>query len=623
MAEVKQSAPIPVGYKPTIDRTSTRAGETLAWWDADKVRFVRGKPRKINGWQKAFPGQLLGVPRSMIIWNNLNGQQFLGIGTAWKYYAERGGSVVDVTPIRSGPTALTTDPITTSAAGSGVVTITHATHGAAVNDFVTISGATATDGLTTGQLNKEHQVISISTNTYTVDTGGVATSGSVTGGGAVVQATYQLTTGTDSASLGPGWGAGVWGRGTWNSEASTVVFGAQLRVWSQDTWGEDLVINPRGGKVYLYDSSAGGRATDISTLPGASDTPLRADQIIAAGDVRIMFAFGTNIIGTSTYDPMHYRWCDLENLANWTSTTTNAAGGQNLPIGSLFMQAVRTRQELVAFTDKAIYAIQLIGGEDVFSQRMVYETSIAGPKAAAAQNDNVYFMGLRDFYVYSGYVRSLNSPLLDYVFDNINKEQIWKVHCALNSLYNEVWWFYPSASSPEVDKYVIYNYQDGTWSIGSLVRTAWVDHAGSLQVPRAADASGYIYDHETGLDDGSTAPPTAISSYIEGSYVALGDGYRQGFLRSIWPDLTFNGSTSANPSANLVIKLIDKPVESVHSTTTSASARTSTSPVETITDRLDIGVRGRYGAFRIENNGLGDMWSLGVPKILITPDGRR
>lgn len=621
MVAGKTSVPVPVEYKPTIDRTSTRAGKTFSWWDADKVRFLSGKPRKIGGWQKAFSTQLQGTPRTMITWSALDGTAAMGIGTNLKYYTDEGGAIADITPIRL-TASLAGNPLASSS-GSGIVTVTHTNHGALENDFVTISGATTFGGLAVGFLNKEHQITAvIDSNTYTIDTGGTASS-STSGGGASVSAEYQLNTGLDSAVLGTGWGAGTWGRGTWGSAASVVTFGSQLRVWSNDTWGEDLVINPRGGAIFYYDISAGSRAVNISTLSGASDTPTVADQVLSAGDARIMIAFGTNIIGTSTYDPMHYRWCDLEDLADWTPTTSNASGGANLPIGSMFMQAVRTRQEIIAFTDKAIYAIQFVGGEDVFAHRMIADFTIAGPKSAVVVNDRVFVMGLRDFFVYDGFFRPMNSLVREYVFTDINAAQIWKSYGATNSIFNEVWWFYPSSSSEEIDRYVIYNYEEGSWCIGSMERTAWADHAGSFHVPRAADSSGYIYDHETGLDDGSTTPATGITAYIEGSAVELGDGYRQGFLRSIWPDLTFNSSTATSPSASFIMKLADKPFNSLHSTSTNSVVRTATSPIEAGTSRVDVGKRGRFVAFRIESSDVGVDWILGTPRVIVTEDGRR
>jgi len=622
LAESKRSVPVPVQYKPTVYKNSTKASDTLTWWDSNNVRFVDGRPRKIGGWVKFTKMSVTGVPRSLFYWSALDGSSRMSMGTNSKYYVVRAGSPEDATPLRRTANPLGASPIATSS-GLSTIVVTDTAHGADVGDYVTLSGATAVGGIGTGSLNKEFLIIAATTNTWTADTGTAAGS-NTTGGGSSVKAEYQITVGLSSAVVGTGWGAGGWGRGTWGSSSTTTAQGTNLRLWSDDAWGEDLVFNPRGGAIYYYTTgSPGTRAVNLSALPGASDTPVVADQILMAGAVRIMIAFGTNKIGSSTATPMFWRWCDLEDIADWTPTTTNASGDNIFPVGSIHMQALRVRRGIAAFSDKALYFIQFVGGEDVFSFDMVSDKiSIISPRAAIFAGDKLFWMGRYNWSIYDGRVTELDCGLRDYVLKDINTSQAWKIHAASNVNQNEVMWFYCSAASSEIDRYVCYNYKDNTWVPGTISRLAWVDNAGSLSLPRGVDSSGYIYDHETGTDDGSTTPPSAITAFIEGSSVALGDGYEAGFLRSLWPDLSFAGSTAETPSATLTVKMSDKPGSADHATKSVVVSRVTSSP-ESVTPKLDIGKRGRFASFRIESSGIGVTWSLGLPRILATTDGRR
>lgn len=613
--------PMPLKFTPGVVRDRTRRANEMGWWDCDKVRFVQGLPQTIGGWSKPFESAVIGAPRALFGWVDLNGFQLMGIGTHVKYYVEEGGGLTDITPIRRTVT-LGANPIATSN-GSGIVTITDAAHGAMAGEFVTISGATAFNNLTTDELNQEFEIITVTTNTYTVDTGGSANASS-SGGGAAVEAEYQITAGLETAVAGGGYGAGAWGRGGWSSAAVITVQGAQLRVWTQDNWGEDLLINPRGYPIFYYDrSNPSDRALDLNDLPGASDAPVIADQVIVASEQRHVLAFGCNELGGTDADPMIWRWADQESVVDWTPSASTAAGGNRFLIGSRFMQAIKTRQEILAFTDRALYSVQYVGVPDIFTQRLISpNVAIASPRGAGFFGDTVYWMEARGFKLYNGQVRDMPCPLSEYVFRDINLFQLWKCHCAVNQLYSEIWWFYCSADSEEIDRYIMVNVNDGTWVNGTLARTAWLPN-NVFTLPRASDPDGYIYDQETGYDDGSTSPTTPLQAFAESSPFLIGHGSRAVRIKSVWPDLDFLDSIAVAPEATLVLKLQDKFGTQTHATTNSDVIRTVATPIEVFTDRVDIGKRARMVAFRIESNTIGTQWRLGTPHIELRPDGRR
>lgn len=612
--------PLPLTFEPGVVKDRTRRANEFGWWDTDLVRFVEGLPQTIGGWSKPFATAMTGAIRSLFGWIDLDGLQLMGIGTYAKYYTEAGGTIEDITPIRR-TAALGANPITTSA-GSGIITITDTGHGAAAGDFVTLSGATLVNAITAASINVEHEILTTTVNTYTVNTGGTA-SANGSGGGAGVTATYQLSAGLDTTVVGAGYGAGTWGRDTWDSIASTTAQGAQLRVWTQDNWGEDLVFNPRGGAIYYYDRSSPARGVNLDTLPGASDVPLFCDQVMVASESRHLLAFGTNALGSTSPDSLVWRWPDQETLTDWTPSSTNTAGGLRFLIGSRFMQAVKTRQEILAFTDAALYSVQYVGEPDIFTQRLISpNVKIAGPKAAGYLGDSVFWMGTRGFHFYNGQTGDIPCPLKEFVYRDINLYQLWKVHCAVNTLYNEVWWFYCSAGSEEIDRYVMVKVPEMTWANGTLPRTAWLD-AGTFTLPRGGDLDGYIYDHETGSDDGSTTPPSALLAFAESSPFAMANGVRAVRIHSIWPDLDFLDSSAATPAAAMVLKLQNRPGAALHDTTNSSVSRIVTAPIQQFTDKVDIGKRGRFMSFRIESSATGVQWRMGTPTLILRPDGRR
>lgn len=615
--------PVPLKFNPQVVKDSTRRAGEMSYFDCGNVRFVNGFPQSIGGWSKISNNAVNGTARAMFCWSDLDGSNLMSVGTNLKYYIEDGGEFEDITPIRASST-INTDPFTTST-GLSTVVVTDTSHGASADDFVTFSGATGPiGGIDAADFNAEHQVVSVTdANTYVIDVGTVAGS-TASGGGAAVVAAYQITTGLDTTVLGGGWGAGSFSRGTWGSGVSTTIEGSQLRLWSQDNFGEDLVFNPRGGGLYYKDISAGaGRAVLISSLGSANEVPVVADQILVATEERTLMAFGCNPIGSSTADPLMVRWGDRESLIEWEPTDATTAGGFRVSIGSQHMLAVKTRQGIAHFTDKALYLIQFLGTSGFVPRLISDKVFILGPRSAIALDGTLYWMAIRGLFSWSGTVSELPSGMTQYIYNRMNRDQTWKAHVGINPHFNEVWFFYVSTDSEEVDSYVIYNVKDKTWVPGMMGRTAWVEAGGSYRKPRAVDADGYVYEHESGLNDGSTNPPSALGSYIETNLFTLGNGKHQHRIRTMWPDINFDGSTAASPEVTMSLRLQDKMGSADNLIEIGSTVRTVTVPVEEFTDKIDIGKRARFMSLRISCDTTDTAWQLGVPHLDLIQDGQR
>lgn len=615
---------VKLAFRPGVELDGTRYSSQGGWTDMDKVRFHDGKPEKIGGWQKETLEPFVGACRSLHSWSDLDGNIYLGIGTHLKFYVERGGGPNDITPIRS--TAALVNPFATTIS-SATVTVTDVAHGAGAGDFVTFSGAAAVGGLT---LNNEYQIVTVLTpDTYTITAASAASSTVAAGGGAAVSAAYQINVGLDTSVFGNGWGAGTWGGdvlgGTdtgWGDAATSTTAGATLRLWSQDNYGEDLVINPRDGAIYYWDASAGlgTRAVLLSTLSGAADVPTVCRHIIATDSDRKVLAFGCNDVGASDQDRLLIRWSDTEDPAMWTPLETNSAGGIRIPTGSEFLAAVETKAEVLVWSDAALHSLRYIGAPYEYGITRVGLTSVLAPYAVVATNDVVFWMGSRGFYRYDGRIVPVPCPVEDHVFDDINLPQADKVVGGCNSSFNEVWWFYPSLGSAENDRYVVYNYVENVWSVGELPRTAWIDR-GIEDYPRAASTDGFIYYHEYGQDDGSQNPPVAVSAHIESGPLEIGEGDQFGFAWRMIPDVDFRNSSAAEPAVTMVLKADAAPGSAFLQTSTRGV--TATVPVTQFTEQTFFRLRGRSVTLRVESSGTGVAWRLGIPRLDVRPDGRR
>jgi hypothetical protein len=634
-------------FRPGVNRETTSYTNEGGWFDCDKVRFRFGTPEKIGGWEKQSSNSFLGTCRALHPFVALSGESYLSVGTHLKYYINEGGAYNDITPLRETTAA---GAVTFSATdGSSTITVTDTNHGALENDFVTFSGAVTLGGTITADiLNQEYQITAIvNSNTYEIEARAVAALADITidgqytptlvvanasdtgNGGASVVGAYQVNTGLDTTVAGTGWGAGTWGRGTWGSAASLTAIGSILRIWGHDNFGEDLVFNIRDGGLFYWDKSTSSapfaRAVALSDLAGADPTtPTIAKQVLVSDRDRHIIVFGCdpeNDIGVQ--DPLLIRFSDQGNPTVWQSLATNTAGDLRIGSGSQIITAVETRQQMLVFTDVSLHAMQFLGPPFTFGiNEISTNITIAGPLASIAVEDTVFWMGREEFYVFNGQVQKLPCSVRSYVFNDFNETQAEKVTAGVNSSFSEVWWLYPSAGSDNIDRYVVYNYQEQVWYYGTLARSVWLDR-GINQFPLAAGQDGYLYLHEKGLDDGSTTPAVAISAYIESSQMDIGDGENFVFMRRLIPDLTFDSSTALSPQADFTLQTRNYPGGPYLQTSTDAVTRTATVPVEQFTNQVNLRLRGRSFALKIASSDMGVAWRLGSPRVDIRPDGRR
>ena len=614
---------IKLQFRPGVNKEGTEYSADAGWFDSDKVRFRKGRPEKIGGWKKFSESSFLGVCRSVHDWASLDFNKYLGVGTHLKLYAVEGTGFNDVTPIRS--TTSAGDVTFAATDGSSTITATDASHGATQYDFVTFSGAASLGGLVTANaLNQEYQIATVPTaNTYTFaakDTSGdeiTANSSDSGDGGSSVVGAYQITTGTNTYVDGTGWGANTWGSGTFGS-SSSISSGNQLRLWSQDNFGEDLVANVRGGGVYYWDSSAGvsTRAVNLSDLGGASNTPELALQAMISDVDQHVVCFGVNAIGSSAIDPMLVRWSDQESAADWTPTATNTAGGVRINQGSGIIGALQARQEILIWTDNSMHSMRFVGSPFIFQFTLLsHDISMISPKAAANARGSVYFMDRGGFFVYNGSVQPVPCSVKDHVFSNINLGQSYKVHAATNADFSEITWFYPvGEDDTDITNYVTFNYAENLWSVGTLVRGAWIE-AGTRDYPLASSIitssnANYMYFQENGYDDDGSA----MTAYIESGDVELGEGGNFMFLSRMIPDFRFSGDTGS-ASMDITIKGKNFPLQS--------SSTLATATVTSSTEQNFLRTRARDSIFRVESSGLGYGWRLGDFRFEMRQDGRR
>jgi hypothetical protein len=628
-------------FRPGVAREQTRyASEALGpvgsatqavggWYESEKVRFRSGTPEKIGGWQRISEYTFLGVCRSLWNWVTLGNLNLVGVGTNLKFYIEKGGNYNDITPIRS--TVTLTNPFTATL-GSSVITVADSNHGAVTGDYVTFSGATGLGGnITAALLNAEHQITLVNANAYTITVGATANATDVSGspGGGTVTAAYQINVGPEFQIPLTGWGAGVWGSGTWGNNGTSL---SGLRLWSQSNFGEDLIFAPRDGGIYYWDATAGinARGVALQSLAGASDVPTVQKFIFVSDISRFVFAFGCNDYGSVIQNPMLIRWSDQESAVNWTPAATNQAGSIQLSDGSELITCLQTRQEIVVWTDSALYSVQYVGSPAVWqTQLLASNISIYGQNAKAVASGVIYWMGVDKFYKYDGRTQTLRCDLRQYIFSDINQSQNQQVFAGTNEGFNEVWWFYCSQDSTAVNKYVVYNYAEDIWYYGTLGRTAWLD-SGLRDYPLAATYSRNLVNHEQGVDDNETGTPLPIAASIGSSEFDIDDGHNFGFVWRVIPDLTFRGSTGSNtPQCTMtLIPLVNSgsgytDPRSTAGTSSANIQRTASAPVEEFTGQLYMRVRGRQIIFKVESNRLGTAWQLGAPRLDIKSDGRR
>ena len=612
-----------IKFAPGVNKEGTEYSADAGWFSADKIRFRQGRPEKIGGWVKYSDTSFLGICRSIHDWASLESIRYIGLGTNLKFYVVEGNSFNDITPIRS--TTSAGDVTFAATNGSSTITATDTSHGAVVNDFVTFSSAASLGGnITAAVLNQEYQITAVPTvNTYEFtakDTSGstVTANSSDTGnGGSSTIGAYQINTGLNNFLEGTGWGAGSWGMSAWGS-ASSISAAGQLRLFSQDNFGEDLLFNARGGGIFFWDESSGtgARAVNITSLSG-SNQPTIALQVMVSDIDQHVIAFGVNPIGSSAIDPLFIRFSDQENATDWTPTAINTAGGIRINSGSQIIGAVQGRQEILVFTDVSLHSMRFVGAPFTFQiQTVSTDISMISPKAAVNARGSVYFMDKGGFYVYNGSVQPLPCSVKEFVFSNINLEQAFKVFAAENNAFSEVMWFYPiGEGNTEVTNYVSYNYAENLWSVGTLDRGAW-QGVGTQNFPMATSVNNdtstanYLYYHENGFDDDGSA----MTAFVESGDLELQEGERFMMVSRIIPDFAFSGLTS-DASISMTMKGSDFPLETPTTLSTSTITNSSTQSF--------IRARSRHQIVRVESSGIGYGWRLGDLRFDIRPDGRR
>lgn len=634
-------------FRPGINRDTTNYANEGGWYECDKIRFFSGFPQKLGGWIEATSERVIGTSRQMWNWITSYQDNFLAAGTNVKVYIEAGAIFYDITPLRTTLTTTATDNCIETTDTSTTVNIAVTSHGCLTGDYVTISGVTGdVGGVPDAEINTEHVVTRVDDDNFTITVTTAATS-TTSGGGTSIDIECQIHPGYPSVTEGYGWGTGAWGGSYgWGLASSTPVYLPQ-RDWWFDNFDNDLVMNIRaditnsgvavGGPIYYWE-----RGTSVSpstvldtravllsglTLNGvaAADVPETASQVLISQNDRHLLAFGCQPYAGSSgdFDPLLIRWATQDQPNVWTPLATNSAGFLRVSRGSRIVRAIPTRQEILTLTDTTVYSLQFLGTTDVFGlQELADNISIISPRAIITANNIAYWMGRDKFYMYDGRVQTLPCSLREHVFKNLNYSQADQIITGTNEGFNEIWWFYPSADSTWVNKYVIYNHLDQIWYYGDLGRTAWLDTA-SRNLPQAmytdADQNpGILYTHEEGID----AAGLPMESYIQSSDFDLGDGEQFILTRRMIPDINFTTSTANNPEVSLTIRPRDWPGSNFQGDPSDTQRVIETS-VGQYTNQVYIRARARQMALKVASEDLGVQWQLGLPRLDVRPDGKR
>ena len=607
-------------FQPGIDKQDTAysAGDQRKYVDSNLVRFHYGKPERWNGWSYLpDPNKtIVGVVRDTHSWIGLDGTRYLALGTDRKLYLYSGSALYDITPIRE--TAALTNPFTTN--GTTTVTVTDANHGAIEGDFVTFDSFSAIDGL---DMNNEFEVTTyVDANTYKVTHTDTA-SGSTSGGGGSGNANYQINIGPTASTYGYGWGTDTWSAGKWNEPSTSSEITIAARSWSLDNFGEDLIATVLNASTYIKDLSGSidARATALSNAPTASRFSL------VSTDTRHLMIFGTEttIGDTATQDDLLFRFSDREDATDYTPVATNEAGSLRISDGSRIVGAVKSSGQILVWTDTSLHGIQFVGTPFTFGLRQLgANCGLIAQHAAVEINGRSYWMSDNSFYMYDGVVKKMPCSVQDYVFDDLSYTNRNDIACGINTAFNEIIWYYPSANATAIDRGAAYNYLENTWYTVNIGRTTWLG-AYVFENPIATeyDASvtanvstilgltagaSYIYEHESGNNQ---ADGTAISAFLTTGSVEIADGDQLMSVSRLVPD--FDNLTN-NMTATLTLEQYPQ----------SAANVTTTGTITSTTEKIDVRGRGRAVKIKYETNTVNDTaWRLGSTKLQLRPDGRR
>ena len=609
-------------FQPGLDTLDTETGAEGRWVDCDKIRFRQGLPQKIGGWTKYSDSYYVGVGRALLNWYDLAGARYTSLGTDRKIYVNQEGTNADITPIRQTNSAISCFSTVISNAN---VTVIQTNHNALDGDFITISNVSVANvgGISNVSLTGEFEIQSITNvDAYVILTNTAATSTVTANGNATIQ--YQLNIGPSIQTFGYGWSAGPWnGAQGWNQPAITSTVEIDLRNWSVNNWGEDLIITQLNGSTYLWDTSAGftnNRATIIANAPTTSILS------VVATDARILACFGTEttIGNTATQDKLFIRWSDQENYNEWTPNVINTAGSQRIAGGSEIRSAKPAKGTILVWTDTAMHSMAYVGPPFIYGFRQLgNDCGAVSLNATIIVNDIAYWMSNGTFFRYAGTVQEVPCSVINHVFDNINQVQYSQVYCGSNAFYAEVTWYYCSANSDQIDRYVVFNYEENSWYFGTIERSIYQDNAvtefpiGGTYFPNStANTISTINGLTSGrtllynIEDGVNADGSAIVSYIESGDGDIADGEEFSFIDKIIPD--FKNQVG---NATITLRTRDYPNDTKYeSTNVVANSTTRYSSVR---------ARGRQVAIRLQTNDLGDNWRFGTLRVNVNADGKR
>ena len=609
---------VKAAFAPGIDKQTTTYGAEGRWVDSKNVRFRTGLPEKIGGWEKVITSTIIGVVRASLAWVSNGGVRHLALGTDRKLYIYSEGTVVDITPIRleaalTGPFAMVS--------GSSVITVTHNSHSATVGDFVTYDSFSTSQGL---DMNKEFEITEIvDGNTYKITYTGSTASGTASSQGGTGNAKYQISIGAERSAFGFGWGTGAWNAGAWNTPRTTSAISLDASYWSMDTFGEDLLAIRDDNALYRWDLSGGTgtRAQKISQAPTANRI------LLVSSPDRHIFLFGTETtIGTTTtQDDLFLRFSSQEDFNTWTPASTNTAGSFRIQDGSKIVCAKRSRGSILVWTDTALHALNNIGPPFIFGLNQVGSNCGAvSANCVVDVNGTTYWMSQTAFYQFDGAIKKLDCTVQDFVFDDINSSSLGQVDIDFKTDFNEVTWFYPTASSDFLNASVTYNYLENVWYTNNgFTRTSWVDR-GVYALPYATfysstatatntpvplgltDGATTLYRHESGVNDDGAAMDCQITS---GDFdIKEGD---EVFLCSrVIPD--FKGQTG---DTIIKVEFANYP--------TSTNTRSFTSTTNSSTKFFSTRGRGRQANVKVSSDTADANWRFGTLRLDVVPDGRR
>jgi hypothetical protein len=608
--------------KPGIDKQNTEYGAEGGWTNCDYVRFRYGLPEKIGGWT-AFGNttiNFVGAARDIFTWNGLDGSPYAAIGTNRKVYAFYGGAWADITPIRD-----TLACTFTTTSGQTLVTVNCSAHGAVQGDFVTFESVTGNPGgIPNADLENEFEIQEVlNANSFTIVSPTQATSTATAAGTA--DGVFQINIGADVSYLDFGWGTGTWGLYTWGTPrppSASLSLGA--RIWQFDNYGQNLILQQVDGGIYEWDPTTG-LGTRATAIAGA---PTKSKFALVSTPDRHLVCFGTeSTLGDpSTQDPMYVRFSSQEDINDFVATATNTAGGQRLTDGNEIVSALRSRGQILIWTDTSVHGQQYVGPPYTFGfQQLGANCGIISPHAAADVNGVAYWMSKDAFFVFDGTVKKIPCTVQDYVFEDLNIVQSNSVNVGINTQFNEVTWYYPTLSSDYINRFVTYNYLENVWSIGTMARTAWQD-IGTFEKPLATKydpldneatitpiygltaGRSHLYNQEDGVD----ANGEPIDAYIYSGYFDIGDGDQVLFMKRFVPDFK-------NQVGNLLVHLRLRLYPQADATPSSLDPYI----VSPTTQKVDTRARGRQIQLRIESDELGSFWRYGTLRVDIQPDGLR